>query len=95
MANYYGRAGAPMIQPTKDEYRGWLKEARDELRTERRRRERAEYRLGIATRKLGRLVVEGKIDVPADKLGEVVLRMAMDEEVEQEVHEPQALLVQG
>jgi len=84
-----------MIQPTKDEYRGWLTDARTELRTERRRREVAEYRLGVAVRKLGSLVLEGKIEVSSEKLGEVVLRMAMDEEALIESEQQKALVVQS
>jgi hypothetical protein len=32
MSNMWGRSGAPMIQPTKDEIRGWLSETRSELK---------------------------------------------------------------
>jgi hypothetical protein len=80
MANYWGRSGAPMIQPTKDEIRQWLREARDECKDERRRRERAELHLNVAKRTLGQLVLAGKIEVPSQKLGELVIRLAMEEE---------------
>jgi hypothetical protein len=79
MANMWGRSGAPMIQPTKDELREWLSEARADLIVEDDRRRLAEYKLSVATRKLGELVLEGKIAIPAEKLGEIVLRMTMDE----------------
>lgn len=82
MANYWGRAGAPMIQPTKDEIRQWLRDTRADLKDERRRREQAEFRLEVATRKLGQLALEGKIVIPPEELGRLVLRMAMDEEAE-------------
>jgi len=44
----------------------------------------AEYKLGVATRKLGTLVLEGKIAIPAERLGEIVLQIAMDEEIANE-----------
>lgn len=75
MANYWGRTGAPMIQPTKDEIRGWLAETQAELKAERNRRWVAEYKLQCATEKLGELVLEGKITVPVEKLGELVLEI--------------------
>jgi hypothetical protein len=87
MSNMWGRSGAPMIQPTKDEIRGWLSETRSELKAERARRRVAEYRLSVATRKLGELVLEGKIAIPPEKLGEIVLQMAIDEVVEVEAED--------
>lgn len=87
MANYWGRSGAPMIQPTKDELRGWLAEARTELKDERTLRRRVEYRLKFATEKLGQLVLEGKISVPTRKLGELVVNLAMDEAINAEAKE--------
>lgn len=87
MSNMWGRSGAPMIQPTKDEIRSWLAEARSDLKDERRRRRTAEYKLGVATRTLGTLALEGKIAVSLEKLGEMVLALAME-------HETQKLLVE-
>ena len=49
MSNMWGRSGAPMIQPTKDQFRWWLSEAHSELKEEKSRRRLAEYKLGIAT----------------------------------------------
>jgi hypothetical protein len=92
MANYWGRTGAPMIQPTKDDLRQWLREAQTELEQERTERERernrrrsVEYRLEIAAQKLGELVLEGKITVPAQKLGELVIKLGIVEASEREV----------
>lgn len=83
MSNPWGRSGAPMIQPTKDEIREWLAEARTNLRDEKTRRRRAEYRLGVATRTLGKLALEGKIPLPSvQAVGELVLQVAMEEEAE-------------
>ncbi|RTL74114.1 MAG: hypothetical protein EKK36_11450 [Bradyrhizobiaceae bacterium] len=84
MANMWGRMGAPMIQPTKDELRNWLSEARDNAKHHRRLRRIAEYKLQIATRTLGELVMAGKIPLPAEKLGELVLQMAEEEQLEVE-----------
>jgi hypothetical protein len=95
MANYYGRSGAPMIQPRKDEYRQWLSEARAELKDEQRRRRSAEYKLDIATQKLGELVLEGKISIPTQKLGELALRLAVDDACERERLECEKLLMKG
>src|SRR5258707_10295023 len=78
MANYWGRSGAPMIQPTKDELRQWLHEARAEAKEERTRRQQAEYQLGVATQVLGELVLQGKIAIPVQKLGELALQIAID-----------------
>jgi len=61
MANYWGRAGAPMIQPTKDELRHWLANTRTELKEERNQRQLAEYKLDIAKRKLGEMVLDSAI----------------------------------
>lgn len=94
MSNMWGRSGAPMIQPTKNELRQWLGEARDKAKVEQGRRFRAEYELEIAKRKLGRLVLEGKIAVPAEKLGEIVIRMAEAEEIQAEQSETRKLLAQ-
>lgn len=91
MSNMWGRSGAPMIQPTKNELREWLSEAQEKAKTERARRIHAEYELDVAKRKLGRLVLEGKISIPAEKLGEIVLRMAEAEEVEAEERERRLL----
>ncbi|WP_315805072.1 hypothetical protein [Bradyrhizobium sp. SZCCHNS3002] len=71
-----------MIQPTKDELRQWLREAREQARVEKKLRNRAEYELGIAKRKLGGLVLEGKIAVPAELLGQIVIRMSEAEEID-------------
>jgi hypothetical protein len=79
MPNYYGRMGAPMIQPTKDEIRGWLSEAREELKTERSLRHYAEKRLNAATYKLGLLVLEGKLEIPVEKLGALAVDLAVEE----------------
>jgi len=84
MSNMWGRSGAPMVQPTKDELRLWLAESRMELKKERNVRYVAEIKLETAMRKLGSLVLEGKIAVPVEKLGEVVLQIASEEEAEAE-----------
>ncbi len=76
--------GSYMIQPTKDQIRHWLSEARSDLKDERTRRRQAEYQLSIATRKLGSLVLEGKIAIPAELLGRIVLQMTIDEAAETE-----------
>lgn len=81
MARTYG---SYMIQPTKDQIRHWLSEARSDLKEEESRRRLAEYRLDVAIRKLGALVLEGKIAVPTERLGEIALQIAIDEEVEGE-----------
>ena len=82
MPNPYGRAGAPMIQPTKDEYRGWLREERQENKALRQRCGFLERRLAFATQTLGELVQNGKIVIPTQKLGELALQMAIDAERE-------------
>lgn len=76
MPNYNGRLGAPMIQPTKDELRHWLSETRVALRDERRLRAASDYRLRIATQKLGEMMLDAAIqedlatveDLPKPKL---------------------------
>jgi hypothetical protein len=80
-----------MIQPTKDDLRQWLREAQTgnhaletELERERNRRRSVEYRLEIAAQKLGELVLEGKITVPAQKLGELVIKLGIVEASERE-----------
>ncbi len=83
MPNYWGRSGAPMIQPTKDELRQWLSEARADAKQQRMLRRNAECQLGVATRKLGQLVLEGKITLPVEKIGQLVVDAAMDEEAAQ------------
>jgi hypothetical protein len=84
MSNPYGRLGAPMIQPTKDEIRQWLYEARRDASLQRSLREIAEYKLELAKRKLGMLVLQGKIEIPVEKLGEMVLELPEPAEVETE-----------
>ena len=84
MSNMWGRSGAPMVQPTKDELRQWLSEARDHAKRERKLRNVAEHKLEAATRLLGTLTLEGKLTVPVERLGELVLRIAMEEEAEPE-----------
>jgi hypothetical protein len=64
-----------MIQPLKADLRRWLSEARQELRSERDRRRSAEFKLKEASAYLGRLALADKIDVPAEKLGELVLKL--------------------
>ncbi|MCD0416372.1 hypothetical protein LOC51_04025 [Rubrivivax sp. JA1024] len=71
-----------MIQPKKDELREWLAEARDEAKQQRRLRRAADYKLLLAKRKLGELVLEGKIAVSAERLGELVLEDLIEEEVQ-------------
>lgn len=78
-----------MIQPTKDEIRHWLADAQSDLKQERARRRLAEYKLRAATRTLGTLALEGKVPVPLEKLGELVLEMVIEQETE---HETQKLL---
>jgi len=92
MPNYWGRMGAPMIQPTKDDIRRWLSEARTELKQERLQRQIAEYRLGVATRKLGELVLEGKIAVPVQTLGEMVLQIAIEDDADRSEAKATALI---
>src|SRR6202163_1117414 len=82
MPNYYGRMGAPMIQPTKDDIGGWLREAREELKTERVLRRCAEDRLSAATYKLGQLILEGKLEIPIERLGELAVNLAVEERTE-------------
>jgi hypothetical protein len=67
-----------MIQPTKDEIRAWLREARAELRKERGRRETAEARLAVARQLLGELVLREKIAIPVERLGDLALGIAME-----------------
>jgi hypothetical protein len=55
---------------------------------------RAEYELDIATRKLGALALEGKIAIPAERLGQIVIQMAEAEEIEAEKIETRKLLSQ-
>lgn len=78
MARTYG---SYMIQPTKDQIRSWLHETRRDLKEEVTRRRIAEHKLGVATRKLGALVLEGKIGIPPERLGEIVIQIANEEEV--------------
>jgi hypothetical protein len=86
MARTYG---SYMIQPTKDQIRHWLSEARSDLKEERSRRRRAEYQLSVANRVVGQFVLEGKITIPMERLGELALQIAVEEEAE---HERQRLL---
>ena len=79
MARTYG---SYMLQPTKDQYREWLSEARSELKEERTRRRFAERKLNTATRMLGNFVLEGKITIPTERLGEVASQIAAEEEAE-------------
>ncbi|WP_157038870.1 hypothetical protein [Rhodopseudomonas palustris] len=72
-----------MIQPTKDEIRGWLSEARNELRSERFRRRLLEHELCSAKRALGNAVLKGQINVPIEKLGELVLKLQKESETEE------------
>ena len=51
MSNMWGRSGAPMIQPTKGEFREWLAEARAEVKEERQLRRQAEYKLDLCNAK--------------------------------------------
>ncbi|WP_298256908.1 hypothetical protein [Bradyrhizobium sp.] len=81
MARTYG---SYMLQPTKDQYRHWLSEAQSDLKQEKSRRRIAEHNLGIASRFIGSLVLQGKIPVPADRLGELVLQIASEREAEDE-----------
>jgi hypothetical protein len=81
--------GSYMLQPTKDQYRAWLSEARSGLKEERSRRRLAEHQLGVATRTIGELVLQGKIFIPAERLGELALQIAVEKEVE---HERERLL---
>jgi hypothetical protein len=94
MPNYYGRMGAPMIQPTKDEIRGWLREAREELKSERDLRRYAEDRLSAATYKLGQLVLEGKLEISVEKLGELAVNLALEERAEARRQERQKFLAE-
>ena len=95
MANYWGRSGAPMIQPTKDEIRSWLAEARAEAKEERTRRQVAEFKLRTATKKLGELVLEGKIAIPIERLGELAIQLAIDDECERERRETKKLIAEN
>jgi hypothetical protein len=76
-----------MIQPTKSEIRGWLAEARQELKEERNLRRMAEYKLRVATEKLGQMVVDGAIAIPVGRLGELVIRMEMEAAAERATRE--------
>ena len=87
MGNPWGRAGAPMVQPTKSEIRGWLADARQELKEERKLRRIAEHKLRVATEKLGQLVIDGAITIPAARLGELVIRMEMEAAAERATRE--------
>lgn len=91
MANYSGRLGAPMLQPPKSDYRRWLAESQKTEKEERQRRRAAEFKLGAARRLLGKLVIEGKIDLPIEQVGECVIQNAMKEEAELEAAELQIL----
>ncbi len=81
--------GSYMIQPTKDQYRHWLSTARSELKEEKSRRRLAEYKLGVANRVFGELVLQGKIAIPTERLGELALQIAAEKEIE---HERERLL---
>jgi hypothetical protein len=61
MPNYNGRAGAYMIQPTKNALRRWLSQARSEAEAECTRRKAAERRLEIATRLIGEAVLDAAL----------------------------------
>ena len=72
--------GSYMIQPTKDQIRHWLWEARRDLKAEKAERRLIEGQLNIAKRKLGALVLEGKIAIPVERLGELALELAVNEQ---------------
>ena len=76
--------GSYMIQPTKDHIRHLLREAHSDLKEERSRRRLAEHQLGVATRAIGELVLQGKISIPAERLGKLALQIAAEREVEYE-----------
>jgi hypothetical protein len=76
-----------MVQPTKGEIRGWLADARQELKEERKLRRIAEHKLRVATEKLGQLVIDGAITIPAARLGELVIRMEMEAAAERATRE--------
>jgi hypothetical protein len=68
MPNYYGRLGAPMLQPTKDELRRRIRDLRterDEERVQRielqRKLDTTAERLDEAARLLGRQLIEASI----------------------------------
>ena len=77
-------SGSFMIQPTKDEIRVWLSVTRKKLKEEVTRRQIAEQKLRVAIRKLGTLVIEGKIDISAERLGELVIQTASEEDAASE-----------
>jgi hypothetical protein len=58
MSNPWGRLGAPMVQPRKDDLWQWLREAQTDAADQRRARKAAEAKLEIAIRKLGELTLE-------------------------------------
>jgi hypothetical protein len=93
--NYNGRRNAPMIQPPKDDLRLWLSEKDAALKQERSRRLKAEHDRGVAVRKLGELVRQGKIDIPIERLGELALQVAFEQEVEREVERVERALDQA
>ena len=76
-----------MIQPTKDQIRHWLADARTDLKAERLQNRILGYKLDAATRKLGELVLQGKIAIPVEKLGKLALEAAIEEQRELEAED--------
>ena len=76
MPNPWGRMGAPMVQPTKDELRGMIRNLRDERDNERERRELLEQELKTTKSKLdeaARLLGHQVID--ASSRADVITRL--------------------
>jgi hypothetical protein len=63
--NYWGRLGAPMVQPTKDELLQMIEALQKEIVSERGQRRIAELKLSTANRRL---------DIAARMLGEHIMR---------------------
>ena len=66
MPNPYGRQGAPMVQPRKDDLWEWLREAQSDAAEQRRLRKIAEAKLETAIRKLGEMTLDTVIKEEAE-----------------------------
>lgn len=83
MPNYWGRMGAPMIQPTKDELRQIISDQQDALANE---------RLTVIALEASVSILKKKLDIAQRKIGETVIQAAL-EEAAKLLSEPQTRLL--
>ena len=74
MPNYWGRMGAPMIQPTKDELRRIIYDQQNAL---------AEERVKVIALEASVSLLRKKLDIAQHKLGEIFIESQMKSEREQ------------